>query len=38
MLDLTAVNNSEDLPLTDKPISLQAQCNEERAAQHLKRA
>ena len=28
MLKLTAVNNSEDLSLTDKSVDLQAQCDE----------
>ena len=30
MLKLTAVNNSEDLSLTDKSVNLQAQCDEKR--------
>ena len=29
MLNLTAADNSEDLPLLSKPVSLHAQCDEE---------
>ena len=29
MLKSTAADNSEDLPLLDKPVSLYAQCDEE---------
>ena len=29
MLELTAADNSEDLPLLSKPVDLYAQCNKE---------